>query len=86
MFGHLHIDRIEHVGQIPFYCVNSASYFWSSGMWAYSKPLYAFMEFTTDGKLVVEGVESQFVKAPPSASDKVVGRSASIQNRSIPVT
>lgn len=83
MFGHLHVDRLEHVGSIPFYCVNSASYFWSGGMWPYAKPLFAFMELTTDGRLVVEGVMSEFTKTPPKASDTVVGRSASISNRNI---
>ncbi|MBS1725998.1 MAG: metallophosphoesterase [Armatimonadetes bacterium] len=83
MFGHLHVDRLEHVENIPFYCVNSASYFWSSGMWPYTKPLFAFMEFTTDGKLVVEGVQGEFVKTPPKASDSVVGRSASIDDRAV---
>ena len=82
MFGHLHVDRLEHVSGVPYLCVNSASYFWSSGMWAYSKPLFAFMELTTDGRLVVEGVAGEFVKAPPKASDAVVGRSASISARS----
>ena len=85
MFGHLHVDRLEHVEGIPFYCLNSASYFWSSGMWPYGKPLFAFMEITTDGKLVVEGVQGEFVKTPPTASDKVKGRSASISNRELPV-
>jgi 3',5'-cyclic AMP phosphodiesterase CpdA len=85
MFGHLHVDRLEHVDGIPYYCVNSASYFWSSGMWAYSKPLFSFMELTSDGRLVVEGVEGEFVKTPPKASDSVIGRSASISNRKIPM-
>lgn len=85
MFGHLHVDRLEHVQGIPFYCVNSASYFWSSGMWPYSKPLFAFMELTTDGKLVVEGVSGEFTKKPPQVSDTVIGRSASISNRGIPI-
>lgn len=83
MFGHLHVDRVERVEGIPYYCVNSASYFWSSGMWPYSKPLFAFMELTTDGRLVVEGVEGEFIKAPPKASDAVVGRSASISSKTI---
>ena len=83
MFGHLHVDRLEHVEGIPYYCVNSASYFWSSGMWAYSKPLFAFMEITTDGRLVVEGVQGEFLKPPPKASESVVGRSASIESRKI---
>ncbi len=83
MFGHLHVDRLEHVSGVPYLCVNSASYFWSSGMWAYSKPLFAFMELTTDGRLVVEGVAGEFVKAPPKASDGVVGRSASISGRDL---
>ena len=81
MFGHLHVDRLERVDGIPFYCVNSASYFWSGGMWAYSKPLFAFMEITSDGRLVVEGVEGEFIKTPPKASDSVVGRSASILSK-----
>ena len=83
MFGHLHVDRLEHVNNIPFYCVNSASYFWSSGMWPYDKPLFAFMELTTEGKLIVEGVQGEFIKAPPQVSDSVVGRSPSIGNRTI---
>ena len=85
MFGHLHVDRLEHVSGVPYLCVNSASYFWSGGMWAYSKPLFAFMELTSDGRLVVDGVAGEFVKPPPKASDGVVGRSASISGRSIEV-
>jgi hypothetical protein len=85
MFGHLHVDRLEYVDEIPFYCVNSASYFWSEGMCPYSKPLFSFMELTRDGRLIIEGIQGEFVSAPPIASDKVVGRSASISNRKIRV-
>lgn len=85
MFGHLHVDRLEYVDEIPFYCVNSASYFWSEGMCPYTKPLFSLMELTTDGRLIVEGVHGEFVNAPPKASDKVIGRSASISNRKIRV-
>jgi predicted phosphodiesterase len=81
LFGHLHVDRLEHHEGIPCYCVNSASYFWSGGMCAYSKPLFAFMEITPEGKLIVEGVGGEFIKRPPADSDKVLGRSASISNR-----
>jgi predicted phosphodiesterase len=83
MFGHLHIDRLEHVSGVPYYCVNSASYFWYQGMRAYTRPLYAFMEVGTDGVLKVEGVSGEFVKPPPKESDTVPGRSASIQRRAI---
>ncbi|MFI5384722.1 MAG: metallophosphoesterase family protein [Fimbriimonadales bacterium] len=83
MFGHLHVDRLEHVGDLPFLCVNSASYFWYGGMRAYTKPLFAFMELTTDGYLKVEGATGAFVKPPPKASDSVIGRSASISDRNI---
>lgn len=82
LFGHLHVDRLEHYQGIPCYCVNSASYFWSGGMWSYSKPLFAFMEITSEGKLIVEGVSGEFVTTPPTNSDKVIGRSASIATRS----
>ena len=81
--GHLHVDRLEHVGDIPCLLVNSASYFWSSGMYPYTNPLYAFLEFTADGMLKVDGVAGEFVKPPPPASDPVVGRGASISNRMI---
>lgn len=83
MFGHLHVDRLEHVDGVPFYCINSASYFWGGAMYPYSKPLFAFMEFTADGHLVVEGVSASFQKSPPNTSDAVIGRSASISNRSL---
>ncbi|HWD38627.1 MAG TPA: metallophosphoesterase [Fimbriimonas sp.] len=86
MFGHLHVDRLEHVDGIPYYCVNSASYFWGGGMYPYSKPLFAFMELTSDGFLKVEGVESEFLKKPPSATDGVLGRSASIIDRHVSVS
>jgi predicted phosphodiesterase len=81
--GHLHVDRLEHYEGIPCLCVNSASYFWSAGMHPYTKPLYAFMELTPKGELVVEGVAGEFVKPPPSSSDAVAGRSASIGDRSL---
>lgn len=83
LFGHLHVDRLERVEGIPYYCVNSASYFWSAGMWAYSKPLFSFMEITADGRLVIEGVQGEFIKQPPKASEAVVGRSASIADRKV---
>lgn len=83
IFGHLHVDRLEHFEGIPCYCVNSASYFWFGGMQAYTKPLFAFMELTTDGLLKVEGASGEFVKAPPKASDPVIGRSASIASQNI---
>jgi len=85
MFGHNHVDRLEHHEGIPCLCVNSASYFWSSGMWAYSKPLYAFMEITADGHLLIEGVAGEFLKTPPANSNQVVGRSASISDRDIAI-
>lgn len=78
--GHLHVDRLEHVGDIPCLLVNSASYFWSSGMYPYTNALYAFLEFTSDGVLKVEGRAGEFVKSPPQGSDGVVGRSANISN------
>ena len=83
MFGHLHVDRLEHVDEIPFLCVNSASYFWYEGMQAYTQPLFAFMELTPDGYLKVEGANGEFVKPPPQKSNSVLGRSASISDRSI---
>lgn len=83
MFGHLHVDRLETYQGIPCYCVNSASYFWSAGMHPYSNPLFSFMEFGSDGVLRVEGASGEFVHTPPAASDKVKGRSASIENRQI---
>lgn len=89
LFGHLHVDRLEMHEEIPCYCVNSASYFWSGGMYAYSKPLFAFMEISprkdpppnNTGVLEIEGVLGDFVKSPPAESDRVVGRSASIAMR-----
>lgn len=81
--GHMHVDRLETHEEIPCYCVNSASYFWSGGMQPYTNPLYAFMELRPDGYLVVEGVTGEFVKTPPKGSDGVIGRSASIGNRRV---
>ena len=86
LFGHLHVDRLEYFESIPCLCVNSASYFWGGAMYPYSKPLFAFMEVTSDGRLVVEGVQSDFVMQPPTSSDQVVGRSASISNRRLDLT
>lgn len=83
MFGHLHVDRLEHVDGVPYYCVNSASYFWAEGMYPYTKPLFAFMELTGDGHLKVEGVQGAFVKPTPERFASVVGRSPSIVNRRI---
>lgn len=83
LFGHLHVDRLEYVGKMPCLCVNSASYFWYQGMNPYTNPLFAFMELTTDGSLVVEGTVGHFVKPPPKASGDVIGRSASISKRKI---
>jgi predicted phosphodiesterase len=81
--GHLHVDRLEHVGNVPCLLVNSASYFWSSGMYPYTNPLYAFLEFTVDGMLKVEGRSGEFVKPPPLASATVIGRSAVISDRTV---
>ena len=83
--GHLHVDRLEHVGDIPCVLINSASYFWSAGMYPYSRPLYAFLEFTADGMLKIEGTAGEFVKPPPPGSAGVVGRSAIISNRNVRV-
>ncbi len=80
-FGHLHVDRLEFYEGIPCYCVNSASYFWGGGMFAYDKPLFAFLEVNENGELSVEGQLGGFVKVPPASTDGVLGRSASIQNR-----
>jgi predicted phosphodiesterase len=81
MFGHLHVDRLEHDRGLPCYCVNSASYFWFNGMQTYTNPLFAFMVLTPDGMLKVEGVTGEFVKPPPAASDSVIGRSGAISDR-----
>lgn len=83
LFGHLHVDRLEQAAGMPCLCVNSASYFWYEGMRPYTKPLFAFMEITADGHLHVQGVEGAFATPPPPASDNVLGRSASIRNRTI---
>lgn len=82
LFGHLHVDRLEHYQGVPFLCVNSASYFWYQGMHAYSRALFAFMTLSSKG-LAVEGVAGSFVTPPPKASDVVIGRSASVSNRSL---
>ncbi|HTE44916.1 MAG TPA: metallophosphoesterase [Gemmatimonadaceae bacterium] len=82
--GHLHVDRLEHVDGIACLSLNSASYFWYEGMHAYTKPLFAFMEFTTAGELIVEGRAGAFVESPPSASDVVAGRSGAILDRRVP--
>ena len=82
MFGHLHVDRLEHYEGIPCYCVNSASYFWASGMVPYKNPLYAFMEIS-EGHLIVKGVRGDFAKFPPKESDNVIGRSASLSDRAV---
>jgi hypothetical protein len=79
----MHVDRLEQYQGIPCYCVNSASYFWYGGMNAYTDPLYAFFEFTADGRLIVDGRSGAFVKPPPLASDSVAGRSASIASRTL---
>lgn len=85
LFGHLHVDRLETVARVPYLCVNSASYFWSSGMHPYTKPLYAIVEITPDGRMIVEGRSGAFVRKPPAESDGVIGRSASISNWTLPL-
>lgn len=80
--GHMHVDRLERHAGIPCFCFNSASYFWSSGMFAYSKPLFAFVEFGPE-TMKIEGVVGEFVKGPPAASASVAGRSASIADRRV---
>lgn len=79
--GHLHVDRLERVHGIPCLCVNSASYFWNSGMHPYRDPLFAFMEFDPRGELRVFGRSSRFVKEPPKANTP--GMSASIADRRV---
>ncbi len=83
--GHMHVDWLQSYEQMPCYCVNSASYFWYNGMQPYSKPLYAFLEITPTGELRVEGIQGEFLKPPPKASDIVPGRSASISSQNIPL-
>lgn len=81
--GHLHVDRLEQVDDIPCLLLNSASYFWYQGMHPYTEPLFAFLEFTEDGVLRVEGRQGAFVSPPPPASDNVLGRAAVISDRNI---
>ncbi len=83
--GHLHVDRLEHAAGAPCVLINSSSYFWYNGMHPYTNPLYAFMEFTSDGVLRIEGRAGAFVRPPPSASDNVLGRGASITSRNVPL-
>lgn len=79
--GHLHVDRLERVDGIPCLTINSASYFWSGSMQPYTNPLFAFLDFGADGILRITGRDGSFVKAPPTSSDGVVGRSGSISSR-----
>ncbi len=83
--GHLHVDRFEYVDGIPCVSMNSASYFWYEGMHAYTAPLYAFLEFSANGELIVKGQAGAFVQPPPPASDGVAGRSASLSSRRLRV-
>jgi predicted phosphodiesterase len=82
LFGHLHVDRLERCRDIPCLCLNSASYFWYQGMHAYTRPLFSFITIS-DGVMHVEGVHGEFKAPPPAASDAVIGRSASISDRSL---
>lgn len=84
-FGHLHVDRMERIEGIPFFCVNSASYFWGGAMFPYSKPLFAFMELTPEGTLKVDGVTGEFTQTPPPSTDQLAGRSASIGDRTLSI-
>ncbi len=84
-FGHLHVDRIEHYEGIPCLCLNSASYFWGGGMFAYSDPLYAFVEIDSGGNLAIHGRSGRFTKMPPASTDSVIGRSASLSDRKIKI-
>lgn len=83
LFGHLHVDRLEQMDNLPFLCINSASYFWYNGMQPYTKPLFAFLELTPDGYLKIEGAMGEFAHEPPKASASVKGRSASISDRNL---
>lgn len=67
----------------PCLSVKSASYFWYEGMRAYTQPLFAFIEFTASGEMVVEGHAGAFVQPPPPASDVVAGRSGAIADRRV---
>lgn len=80
--GHLHVDRIGAMGQVPCLSVNSASYFWYRGMNPYTRPLFAFMEIKGDA-LTVQGRTGEFETLPPDESATVEGRSASIMDRTV---
>ncbi len=81
--GHLHVDRLETYAGIPCLSINSASYFWQSGMHAYREPLFAFVSVSTDGMLRLEGRQSEFSKTPPVTPTP--GCSASISDRRLRV-
>ena len=83
LFGHLHVDRLEHVDAMPCLCLNSASYFWYEGMRPYTKPLFAFLEIEPTGIMRVQGVSGEFKDPPPEKSSEVIGRSASIRDREV---
>ncbi|HSI72501.1 MAG TPA: metallophosphoesterase [Fimbriimonas sp.] len=83
LFGHLHVDRLERERDIPCLCVNSASYFWQSGMHPYRDPLFAFVSLG-DGQMRIEGRHSEFRKGQPKTS--AAGCSASIANRRLWLT
>jgi predicted phosphodiesterase len=78
LFGHLHVDRLERAAEIPCLCVNSASYFWQSGMHPYRDPLFAFVTLG-DGLMRLEGRRGAFLKGKPETS--AIGCSASIADR-----
>ncbi|MEZ0325685.1 MAG: metallophosphoesterase [Fimbriimonas sp.] len=81
MSGHLHVNRLEAYSGIPCLSVNSASYFWQSGMHPYKDPLFAFFSIDQDGVLRVEGRESSFLKQKPK--NDTIGCSASISDRRV---
>ena len=54
-------------------------------MFAYSDPLYAFLEIDSKGNLVIHGRSGRFTKQPPATTNSVIGRSASLSDRKIKI-
>ncbi|GLR16910.1 metallophosphoesterase family protein [Portibacter lacus] len=70
--GHHHVDEHSIINDVHYFQMNSASYYWagkgfgSDGPMAmYTKPLYAFITISPDGKIKIEGKKGDFVSPSP---------------------
>ena len=90
--GHHHLDQHSIIDDVHYFQMNSASYYWAGksygsdgAMAMYSKPLYAYISVSSEGKIIIEGRQGSFIKPTPleKGHPEYSKLSASIESKAV---